>query len=84
MKLKLNFFLIIQQAIDLKIFYAFDLDWFETYKGVQVNFIKNDKKYIIHVIAGQIDFPNNIKSMFEGTKKMFKRTRYDFFQKKEN
>ena len=55
-----------------KRFYAFDLDWFETYKGVQVNFIKNDKKYIIHVIAGQIDFPNNIKACLKEQRNVVK------------
>lgn len=55
-----------------KRFYASNLDWFETYKGVQVNFIKNDKKYIIHVIAGQIDFPDNINACFKAQKKVVK------------
>ena len=55
-----------------KRFYASNLDWFETYKGVQVNFIKNDKKYIIHVIAGQIDFPNNINACLKAQKEVVK------------
>ena len=55
-----------------KRFYVSNLDWFETYKGVQVNFIKNDKKYIIHVIAGQIDFPDNINACLKAQKKVVK------------
>ena len=55
-----------------KRFYASELDWFETYQGVQVNFIKYDKKYIIHVIAGQIDFPNNINACLKEQKKVVK------------
>jgi len=55
-----------------KRFYASNLDWFETYQGVQVNFIKNDKKYIIHVIAGQIDFPNNINACLKKQKEVVK------------
>ena len=55
-----------------KRFYTSNLDWFETYKGVQVNFIKNDKKYIIHVIAGQIDFPDNINACLKAKKEVVK------------
>ena len=55
-----------------KRFYASKQNWFKTYKGVQVNFIKNDKKYIIHVIAGQIDFPDNISACLKEQKKVAK------------
>ena len=42
-----------------------------TYKGVQVNFIKMIKN-IIHVIAGQIDFPNNIKACLKEQRNVVK------------
>jgi hypothetical protein len=48
-----------------KRFYAYKQNFFKQYEGVQVNFMKNDKKYIIAVLAGQIDFPDNINECFK-------------------
>ena len=44
---------------------AYKQNFFNQYEGVQVNFMKNDKKYIIAVLAGQIDFPDNINECFK-------------------
>ena len=55
-----------------KRFYAHNHKSFELYEGVQINFKKNDKKYIIHVIAGQINFPDNINACLKEQKKVVK------------
>ena len=38
---------------------------FKTYDAVQYNYKTGGKKYIIHSIAGLIDFPNNIKDCYK-------------------
>ena len=43
----------------------FSLPSFETYDSVQVNYKKNDNKYIIHSIGGDIDYYNNIEDCYK-------------------
>ena len=71
-EIKKNIFFDYPASDRFKRFYSTKQNWFKTYKGVQVNFIKNDKKYIIHVIAGQIDFPDNISACLKEQKKVVK------------
>ena len=37
---------------------------FKVYQAIQISFKKNDKKYIIHHIAGLKGYPNNIKQCY--------------------
>ena len=66
-----------------KRFYSYKHESFKTYEGVQVNFKKNDKKYIIHALAGQIDFPNNIQECLKLKKKIVKDFEAIFFSAKK-
>ena len=43
----------------------FSLPSFETYDSVQVNYKKNDNKYIIHSIGGDIYYYNNIEDCYK-------------------
>ena len=43
----------------------YKLDSFKTYDNVQINVKTNDSKYIIYYIAGDIDYPKNIKNCFK-------------------
>ena len=67
-----------------KRFFSWDPESYEVYQGVQVNFKKNDKKYIIESTTGEIKYPkgniedcyqlmseieNEISSIFPDTKK---------------
>jgi len=66
-----------------KRFFSYKDKSFSQYEGVQVNFKKSDKNYIIDVLAGEIEFKDNINGcldlqktivreldkMFTGTKK---------------
>ena len=48
-----------------KRFYSWKNKSFEMYEGVQVNFMKGDKKYIIEGIAGEIKYPKNIDDCYQ-------------------
>ena len=48
-----------------KRFYSWKHKSFEIYEGVQVNFMKNDKKYIIKGIAGEIKYSKNIDDCYK-------------------
>jgi hypothetical protein len=54
-----------------KRFFSWDPESYEIYKGVQVNFKKNDKKYIIQSITGEIK-PINIENCYERKKNIEK------------
>jgi len=48
-----------------KRFFSWKHKSFEIYEGVQVNFMKGDKKYIIKGIAGEIKYPKNIDDCYK-------------------
>ena len=49
-----------------KRFFSWDPESYETYQGVQVNFKKNDKKYIIQSITGEIKYiEGNIEDCYK-------------------
>ena len=49
-----------------KRFFSWKHKSFETYEGVQVNFKKNDKKYVIASITGEIKYPDgNINDCYK-------------------
>ena len=51
---------------------------FELYNHVQFHIKKNDKKYIIHSIGGQIDYPNNIGKCYNELEKISVQFKKDF------
>jgi len=51
--------------VDKFIVVNFSLPSFETYDSVQVNYKKNDNKYIINSIGGDIDYHNNIEDCYK-------------------
>ena len=45
-------------------------DKFEIYDDIQIHYLSNDSKYIIHSISANIDFPNNISDCLRQKKEI--------------
>tara|TARA_B100000965_G_C19470298_1_gene703764 strand:+ start:174 stop:764 length:591 start_codon:yes stop_codon:yes gene_type:complete len=45
-----------------------DLPKFEIYDSIQIDYKKNDKKYVVASIMGTLDFPNNIDACYKKQK----------------